>query len=285
MSGGCGGGGGSGDSPTPPVSPEPDPGNDFALEDIYEAQSVLDEVMETVFIKDNKKMDSLPFDEYVERLLSSLRANAAVEEVQYYSADNVYESGFVVKFKSGFSQLIGGYNEDTIGILQNNSKGQSINEKRQDRSISLAANNNILLSAEADNTSLLNIIGVEYLMSNDKEEDTAVVQYIELKATASNAKFNISSFIEYENSLAPLRSLQDYDYIIIQAHGSAPKFLQDVFDFFQGSFAVTLRNSEEDAAPLISQTDYEDIKSGRVGVFISMPFDQYEEVEGGYIVT
>jgi hypothetical protein len=253
--GGCGGGGGSdgggsGDGgETTPVTRE-------AIED---AQKILDDAKESVFVENSVKVDELDFDVYAERIMDYLNSHEDVEEALFYQGESALNSAIAVKFNSGFTQIMTFHDEASSSLLDSgaNAIPSRTGAGHNPRGVSPAA---------IDPSKPVNTVAISYLNARD----VTAIEASRHRSDLVNGYSQIAHsdyegpYSEYNDSLRPLRSLNGYNLIIITAHGwSYQGFLNlDKPSGIPESYFSVPYNS----SAALSAQDMEDYNNKRIGI-------------------
>ncbi|MDR0431689.1 MAG: hypothetical protein LBH58_14620 [Tannerellaceae bacterium] len=236
MSGGCGGSSSQTENPTASLT----------TEDIDNGREIVDTVTNSVFNGEQE----LDFDEFIEKTVASLKADEAVENVTYIKEADEFDSSIKVDFKSGFSETIQFIDENSVELWEGNIlNGENI----------LPLENAVKRSSGAHGAGLINAIGIQYLAIKGEgkvppaSEDIRIVEHAFAWGKVNHGdKANFYTFSSqrfHRDSLEILRSLSNYDLIMIQAHG---------YGGGKG-FAISLHPSAT-----LSAFDVSDIENGRV---------------------
>jgi hypothetical protein len=200
MSGGCGGGSGRSGGGDEPV-------NDFTADDVDDANAVLEELNESVFVENGEKIESLDFDTYVDRTVSHLESQPGVSNVAFYRGASITDSKIDVTFESGVVETIMFYDELLYPSIETDVDDSQLNQGNEGAAVSSQA-----LNPGKDK----NVLVLDYIAEEDLDK---------VLASMIDSKYGKTVGVDYRDlgysrdPLAPLRYMSGYNYIVISAHG------------------------------------------------------------------
>jgi hypothetical protein len=225
-----------------------EPATEEEIENIEEAFEILEESAESVFVENGEEVESLDFDTYVERTVSFFEGQPDVSNVTFHQGDSILDSKIDVTLESGLVQTIVFYDETTRPPLE-----LDVDESELSRGTSAPRG---IVNPNKD----VNVLVLDYVADDNFEAFLAAkIKKSEFKDQINVDYWNLGTF---RSSLAPLRALYGYKYIVIGAHAA---------DMNGDMFIIPLNTSIYGNS--LSMADLADIAYGRVGLGSAVPIN------------